>query len=260
MTRAHSLPTWMPEAISAALAQDGLGWLILGTFIAGVVRGFTGFGTALIFLPVAGQFVAPVWALITLLVMDVIGSAPNIPRAMRDGQPGQVAWMLLGGLVALPLGLFVLFAVRPEVFRYVVSVIALVAPVLMAAGFRLHRPMTRPLLVGTGAASGFLGGVSGLAGPPVILLWMATARPTQVIRGNILSYLSVFAVITMGVLAAQGRLEGAPVVLGLVLAGPNLLGNLAGAAMFRPERARIYRAAGYVITAGSALLGLPLWD
>lgn len=250
----------MPETLAAVLAQEGLGWLVLGTFIAGVVRGFTGFGTALIFLPVAGQFLAPVWALVTLLVMDVVGSSANIPRALRDGQPRRVGWMLAGGIVALPLGLWVLFAVDPALFRYVVSMVALVAPVLMAAGFRLRRPLTPGLLFGTGAASGFLGGVSGLTGPPVILVMMASNLPAQAVRGNILSYLSLFAVVILAVLAVQGRVELHPVLLGLGLALPNLLGNLAGAAMFRPERARIYRAAGYGITAASAIAGLPLWD
>lgn len=250
----------MPEVISAVLAQEGLVWLILGTFIAGVVRGFTGFGTALVFLPIAGLVLPPVQALVVLVVMDLIGAAPNLPRAVRDGHPGKIALMLAGALIALPVGLMVLFSVRPELFRYAVSGIALLAPALMAAGFRLTRPLGPGLLFGTGILSGFLGGISGLAGPPVILLYMASSLPTQAIRGNIMSYLSAFGLLMIGVLAVQGRFAPEAALIGLLLAVPNLLGNLAGAAMFRPERAKLYRATGYAIITASALAGLPLWD
>jgi len=250
----------MPEAILAALAFDGLGWLIAGTFIAGVVRGFTGFGTALVYLPIAGQFMPPIWALTTLVVMDVFGPLPNLPRAARDGRMADVGLLLIGTLLALPVGLMVLYAVRPEVFRYAVSGVALVAPVLLASGLRYRGTPGKRLLLGTGAASGFLGGVAGLPGPPVILLYLASSGAAQAIRANIMMYLFAFDFALLALLGVQGRLEVLPVVLGLLLAVPNLLGNLAGAAMFRPDRQKIYRGAGYAITVAAAISGLPLWD
>ena len=69
----------MPDALAAALAQPGLGWLICATFVAGMVRGFTGFGTALIFMPVAAQHLDPVWAVLTMVVMELFGPLPNLP-------------------------------------------------------------------------------------------------------------------------------------------------------------------------------------
>lgn len=50
----------MPEALAALFATDGLIYFCFAYFAAGVVRGFTGFGTALIVVPVAGIFLAPV--------------------------------------------------------------------------------------------------------------------------------------------------------------------------------------------------------
>ncbi|SEQ65736.1 sulfite exporter TauE/SafE family protein [Thalassovita taeanensis] len=250
----------MPEAVSALLDFDGLGWLIAGVFLAGFVRGFSGFGTALVYLPIAGQFMPPVWTLITLVVMDVFGPLPNLPRAKADGRLADVGRMWLGTLVALPFGLMVLYAVRPEVFRYLVSGIALVVPLLLAAGWRLRGQITALMQLGTGALSGFLGGVAGLPGPPVILLHMASTEPTQVIRANIMMYLFAFDVTLLLLLGVQGQLEQTPILLGLMLAVPNLLGNMAGAAAFRPDRQRLYRAVGYGITFVAALSGLPLWD
>lgn len=250
----------MPEVLSQTLSIPGLGWMVLAIFLAGMVRGFAGFGTALVALPILGQYVPPIWTIVVIIVADLIGASLNVPRALRDGQPKDVGVMLLGAVLALPVGLSLLLAISPELFRYIVSVMALIVPGLLMVGFRLRRPLTRPILFGAGAASGILGGLSGLAGPPVILLFMASSRPVAAIRGNIMAYLFGFALLTLLVLWPQGRLDLGAVMLGLVLAGPNLAGNMLGAAIFRPDRERLYRVVGYTITAVSALSGLPLWD
>jgi uncharacterized protein len=250
----------MPEALAAALAFDGLLWLLGGTLLAGLVRGFSGFGAALIFMPVAGQVMQPLWALTVLVVMDVFGPIPNLPRARRDGNLREVALLTLAMTLAIPLGLMVLSSIQPEVFRYAVSALALIVPVLLIAGLRYRGPLNAPVLLGTGAASGFLGGVVGVPGPPVILLYLASSRMAAQVRANILMYLVAFDVVVIALLALQDRLEAVPVILGLLLALPVMLANMAGAAIFRPEKERLYRAAAYVIIAAAAISGLPLWD
>ncbi|OAN68420.1 hypothetical protein A8B83_03190 [Rhodobacteraceae bacterium EhC02] len=250
----------MPDALDAALAFDGLGWLIAGTVLAGFVRGFSGFGTALVFMPVAGQLMSPIWALTVLVVMDLFGPIPNLPRARRDGNPREVALLCVAMILALPLGLMVLTSIRPELFRYAVSTLALLVPVLLLAGLRYRGPLSAPILLGTGGLSGFLGGVVGVPGPPVILLYLASTRLAAQVRANILIYLFIFDIVLIAVLALQDRLEAVPVILGLLLALPVMLANMAGAAIFRPERERLYRAAAYVVIAAAAISGLPLWD
>ncbi|MEC7963769.1 MAG: sulfite exporter TauE/SafE family protein [Pseudomonadota bacterium] len=250
----------MPDILSEVLAFDGLAWLCAGVFLAGAVRGFSGFGAALVYMPIAGQFMPPVWALITLVVMEVFGPIPNLPSAWRTADLGQVGRIALGGAVALPIGLAVLLAVEPEVFRYAVSAIALMVPFLLMSGMRLKGAITPPLQYGTGLVSGFIGGVAGLPGPPVILLYMASTTAAAVTRANIMLYLVVVDLFLIGVLSLQGEMALMPLVLGLVLAIPNLLGNLAGAAMFHPDRQMLYRVFGYVVMITVGLSGLPLWD
>ena len=72
----------MSEVIAQALAVPGIAWVFGAAFVAGLVRGFAGFGTAMIFLPIATQMLEPVWAVIVLILMDVIGPLPALPRAL----------------------------------------------------------------------------------------------------------------------------------------------------------------------------------
>ena len=57
-------------------------YLILGATLAGLVRGFSGFGTAMVFIPIAGQVLSPIATLTVLFVMDLIGPIPNVPLSL----------------------------------------------------------------------------------------------------------------------------------------------------------------------------------
>lgn len=254
------MPETLAAALASALSHEGLALLAVTVFVAGLVRGFAGFGTALVYLPIAATVLEPVWAIITVVIFDLVGPALILPRALRDGHPRDLLRLLLGCAVGLPIGLALLFVLAPDVFRYGVSAVSLAMLVALVFGLRYRGVLTRPLVFGTGAASGFLGGVAGIPGPPVILLYMASPHPAKVIRGNTTSYLFFYDVLILGIFLVAGRLQWEPVILGAVLAVPNALGNLAGAAIFHPDHERAYRAVAYVIIAAAALTGLPLWN
>lgn len=251
---ALSGPAWLGVS-GAALA-----WLAGVALFAGLVRGFAGFGTALIYMPLAAMVLGPLAALVSLTTMDLIGPIPGAIRAAPMAERRDVGRLALGLVLGVPLGLALLGQLPVEAFRYLVSGLSLAVVVLLASGFRYRGRLGGGAVFGTGAAGGFLGGLAGLPGPPAILLYMASDRPAQVVRANLLLYLVAVDLTMMAVLALSGRLEGAHLALGLVLAAPYLVGNLLGAVAFRPGRERTYRAVAYALIAAAAIVGLPLWQ
>jgi uncharacterized membrane protein YfcA len=250
----------MPDFLATLLATDGLVWLVTAAFVAGLVRGFAGFGTAMIFLPAAAQFLTPFEALTVLIVKDLIGPLPNVPRAWRDGHPGDIARLGVGLVIAMPFGVWALTLVPVEVFRYGVSFVALALLVLLVMGFRYRGVLTKKLIYLTGGLGGLLGGSVGIPGPPVIMLYMASTHPPEVIRANNMIYLILADIVLLGLLVAFGEFVPGAIALGLLLALPYLLGNVAGGAIFRPGHERTYRAVAYAIILVSALNGLPFLD
>ena len=248
----------MPDWLAPVLAVPGLVWLVAAVFVAGMVRGFAGFGTAMVYMPVAGQILGPFEALTTLVVMDMIGPLPNMARALRDGHRRDLVRLASGLVIGLPLGLWTLTQVSPEVFRYAVSVSALALLVLLVGGVRLRGQLHAGLITLAGALGGLLGGVTGLVGPPVIMLYMAAPHPVSMIRANITVYLYMADVMMLAIMALFGQLVAGAVVLGLALAVPYMAGNALGGQLFRPSAARLYRGVAYAIIAISAISGLPI--
>jgi hypothetical protein len=89
-----------------------LAFLCASAFIAGLARGFSGFGSALIFVPLASTVIRPAMAAALLLVVDIVMAASLIPHAARLAEKRDVLMMILGTLFGVPLGAFDLPAAR----------------------------------------------------------------------------------------------------------------------------------------------------
>ncbi|MGR3637803.1 MAG: TSUP family transporter [Shimia sp.] len=241
-----------------ALAFEGLAWVALAAFVAGIVRGFSGFGTALIYLPVAAQVMPPLWTILSLAAVDVIAPAVHIPSALRKGHPRDLMRLMGGVLLLLPVGLWVLMRVEPDVFRYAVSLLSLGMLVVLISWLRYRGTVTPSMVWGIGGAGGFLGGAAGVPGPPVILFYMASPHSASVVRANTTAYLYFYDLTLIGALLVLGGFDILAFVIGLALALPALAGNLLGAALFHPGRERLYRGVAYTIIAGAAISGLPI--
>ncbi|WP_246057733.1 sulfite exporter TauE/SafE family protein [Arenibacterium halophilum] len=249
----------LAEVPALVLALPGLGWLVLAVMVAGLVRGFAGFGSAMIIMPVASSVLTPVGALTFLIMTELFGPLPNLRAGWRTCDRGDVARLSFGALVALPLGVYGLSRLPVDLFGWVVSGVVLVLLVALMSGWRYHGRLTPSLVTGTGALGGAMAGAVGLAGPPVIMLYMASTLPIAKIRATLLLFLFVIDLLMITVFAAWGLLLIEPMVAGVLLAVPYMLANRAGALLFRPETESRFRAVAYTIIAASAILGLPVF-
>lgn len=234
--------------------------MAIGALLAGIVRGFSGFGTAMIYLPFAAQVVPPLWAIITLMVMDVIGPVPLVRGAWREAQKRDLFLLLAGSVLLIPVGLSLLAVISPDTYRYIVSCVALVLVICLIFGLRYRGRMAPPVTIGVGALAGFSGGLGGLPGPPVILFYMASSLAVKTVRANLLLFLFMSDFLFLGIVGLRGELYLTPIMIGLVMAVPNTIGNLLGAAVFNPDKAGLYKSVAYAIVASAAIMGLPFWS
>src|SRR5713101_4872371 len=120
--------------------------------IAGMVRGFAGFGAAMLMTPVFSALHGPAVGVVLCLLLEIAVALPLLPAA---------------AVVGVPLGNFVLTRSEPEPMRWAISAIVLGAVALLASGWRfVGRPRMTTTLA-AGASSGFLNGLAGMAGPPI---------------------------------------------------------------------------------------------
>src|SRR6476659_9970797 len=77
-------------------------------FVSGTARGFSGFGSALIFMPLASSVAGPRLVAALLLIIDFVAAAPLIPKAWKQADRKATAVMVFGALVGVPVGTYFL--------------------------------------------------------------------------------------------------------------------------------------------------------
>ncbi|MDJ0932399.1 TSUP family transporter [Breoghania sp.] len=99
----------------------------------------------------------------------------------------------------MPLGAAVLAHGDTLALRWGISLLVLALLALLILGWRDKEQPTVPVSIDVGMTAGFLGGVSQVAGPPVVAFWMSGPWSAPVIRANLIIY---FALASIGSLVA----------------------------------------------------------
>jgi uncharacterized membrane protein YfcA len=250
----------MLDALHAALATPGLFWLVLITIIAGIVYGFAGFGAALVYMPVAVIFLAPVVAIATFSVSAMSSLVTVFPKALPLVNRRAVTVLIVSATLAASFGIWVLRVADVTAIRWVVVAVCSITLVALIAGWRYRVEPTLRTRALIGGAAGFIGGLSGLTGPIMVLFQLAGRDSIATTRATTVVFLTATSLLMLPLMAMQGVLTAPAVALGCVLLFPYGLGALIGQAMFRPERERFYHIVAYAIIGLATLAGVPLWE
>lgn len=249
----------MPDLLPAGLDLPGLLAVLGVAGLAGVVYGYAGFGSALIFMPLATLFVAPAVAVGAFALSALASAGTVLPEALRKADR-RAAFTILGAavLASFP-GVFVLRETAPDILGWAVSAVVLVTLAALMMGLRFTATPGLRSWLGVGAGVGFLGGATGLNGPMVVLFQLAGRDGPDRARANTIVVLTLSSLSFLPVMAAMGALPVGAVPLGLALLIPYALGTWAGRRLFDPTRVGLYRAIAYVVIGAAAILGLPIW-
>ncbi|MBE3637151.1 sulfite exporter TauE/SafE family protein [Mangrovicoccus algicola] len=248
----------MTELIHATLALPGLLPVLLVTFAAGLVYGFAGFGAALIYMPLATVWVDPSVAVAGLSLSALASLVTVVPRAIRQVEPGPTLLMVAAAFLTAPLGIWVLRSTDPLALRWITSACVALTLAGLMTGWRYRAVPGRLARAAVGAATGIVGGATGLSGPVVILFHLGGQGSAAANRANTLVFLTFLSLLLLPQLAFQGLLSAQAIGLGLLQLLPYAAGCRLGQALFDPARERLYRRSAYLLIAVAVLLGLPL--
>lgn len=250
----------MPEILSQTLAMTGLWALCLIYLAAGVVRGFTGFGTALIVVPVAGIYLAPEQILIMIAISGILSNFFLVPSAWHDADRREVGVLAGAALLGMPLGIWLIAAIDATTIRWVVAVIAAVTLVAVVSGWQFQGRLGRKGLSAIGAGAGFIGGLTALTGPIAIMFYLANARKALAVRANMILFLAALDMLMLAILGINGLITAPMIMLGVLVSVPYACAIFVGKSLFNPDREGLYRVVAYSIVALALVTGLPIWD
>ena len=160
-------------------------WLVFSMLLASVVRAMTGWAFSIVAVPMLCLVFPPQQAVVVNILLALAATLKNVP-AMLGNIAGRIFLPLLfSGLVGTPAGYWLHKVVDDASLRIIIGVLVLG----LSAAMYLVQPRARSLTVGAltiaGFASGVLGGAMGIAGPPVVLLFVLTATDMTKARATL---------------------------------------------------------------------------
>ncbi len=229
-------------------------------FVSGTARGFSGFGSALIFMPLASSIADPRLVAALLLLIDFVAAAPLLPNAWQKADRKATAVMVAGALVGVPIGTYFLSRLEPVTTRWIISAFVFALLLLLLSGWRYRGKDHPSIAVGIGGLSGFCSGLAQTGGPPIVAYWLGRPLPSVIARANIVLFFGASDFFSAVSYAATGLITMDAIKFALVVGPVYGTGVWFGAALFGKASETVFRAICYALIAAAVIFGLPALD
>jgi uncharacterized membrane protein YfcA len=229
----------------------------LAALIASTVRGFSGFGAGLIFMPVAAASLGPKTAAGTLYIIDTILVLPFVFTSVAKVDWREILPLAVGAVVTVPLGVAVLVYVDPVPLRWGLSIAILVSIGVIAAGWRYHGPTRVWLSLLVGSIAGFMSGSAQIPGPPVLIYWLGREVVSATMRANAFTFFMIATVFSGIALFIGGIFTAEVLTLSVALFPVYAVGLFVGGRLFGRASDATYRHIAYTTILVSAIVSMP---
>jgi uncharacterized membrane protein YfcA len=219
-------------------------------FVAAVIRGFTGFGLAVVGVPLLSLFFAPAEIVPSIMILAILAGLQLLPKIWRS-----VDWRLLlptviGTAIGTPLGTWLLAGVPANAMRILIGAAVLAASLAVQLGFRFSKRPHPGISAGFGAIAGLTGGAAAMPGPSVIFLFLAVPIAHEAGRATLVLFFQASAMMSAISAAVGGLLQAHSLILGAILVPAMLVGNFLGDRVFDKASAKTYRRIVVLLLAG----------
>jgi uncharacterized membrane protein YfcA len=203
--------------------------VILG---AGMIRGYSGFGFAMISAIALSFILPPSQVTPVILSLDVAASSWLFYKARQAVDWKGLKLIALGALPALPLGTLALVMVSANKMRIFISLVVICLCFGLLRGKKRTKSPHPFATVGVGILSGFLSGVAAIGGPPVILFYFSSDRSVSVSRASMITFFLMADSLAIVSSLFYGLIDRETLTLSLGLLVPLVMGIWMGDFLF----------------------------
>lgn len=232
-------------------------WIAVGaSFLAGLMRGFAGFGSAMMLAPVFAVLMGPAHMVPVIMAMELpIGAVIFLETRTRT-EWRFIGPMAVAAILAMPLGVWLLLTIDTRALTIAVSVIVVLFVGVLASGWRYHGPRRTWLSVVLGGISGAMMATTSVGGPPILLYMLAGKDSAATVRANIVAYFLLAGGVVVVMVLAAAPTAATAIVDAATFFPAMWLGTRLGSRAHHGASDVVYRRIAYVVLLGAAAIGL----
>lgn len=230
--------------------------LVAIAFVAGLVRGFTGFALSAVGLALAVLILPPAQLIPVMWWLELSASLVMLRHGWGGADVRAALILVAGSVFGLFAGLSLTTTIDPGISQQIALVVLIVLALLQLTGMRVPRLNSTIGTIVTGLVAGVVTGLAGIGGMVVALYVLARADEPAVMRATLVAYLFIGSLISFGMHLWFGTMNTTATLRGLAFIAPCIAGVLVGARLFTPRLQPYYRPTCLTLLIGLGAISL----
>ena len=181
---------------------------IVIVFAGAIIKGYSGFGASMLWVTGLSLLLPPLEVVPMVLMFEILSSLHLLPAIWQRIDWRSVWLLLIGTLIATPVGVYALASLPADPARIVVATIVLAATTLLWRGFALEAVPGKFATIAIGLFAGLMNGSVGFVGPAVVLFYFSSPIGVAISRASIITFFLGTGSAGAGTFAIQGLITG----------------------------------------------------
>lgn len=213
---------------------DLISWFAsaLIVLLAATLQGITGFGFALISVPLLLLVYDPHTAVAINIMISIVSLSFLTIKVRQVVIVPVVKNLFYGSLVGIPLGAYIFLHFDVHLLKLAIGMITVIFSVILISGLTIKNATGKVWESTVGSISGFLTGSIGMPGPPIILLLSNQKLAKDHFRATTAAYFVLVYVASLVLLFCLGALDKSVALRAISLVPFAILGGHLGFLIF----------------------------
>ncbi len=159
--------------------------------VAGLMRGFAGFGSGMLMAPVFAILFGPVETVAIIILLEAVVTVQLMPGVWREIDWRFVVPMGMAAALLMPAGSWLLVNTDAAIVSRVIAGIVVAFVLVLWTGWRYEGAKPLPVTFGVGGLSGVMMAGTSLGNPPVMLYMLSSRDSAARNRANVTAYFAI---------------------------------------------------------------------
>nr|WP_241903047.1 TSUP family transporter [Vibrio breoganii] len=208
-----------------------MGLAAVFVFFAGMVRGYSGFGFAIIAALCLSFIYSPFESIAIALTLDLLSSLCLLRGIKRELNKRLLTLLTLGMLGAIPVSLMFISQVSAHQLKMMIAGASLVAGTLIMLNLKIRWLNQRYALL-AGAVSGFSMTTASAGGPPLVLYLLNLSLSASEVRATAIVFFIFSSLASLMGLLSVDAISTQSIQFSLLLFPAAVIGNIVGKKLF----------------------------
>jgi uncharacterized membrane protein YfcA len=229
---------------------------ILIIFLAGLTKGLTSFGLALVSVPLLVILISPKIVVPLILIYDAMTNMIILLASRKWVEIKRIWPLMITGIIGIPFGTYPLMVLDIRTYKVFIGFIITLFATAFLMGFNRKIKNEKLSFATIGFLSGLLSGSTAMSGPPIILFFTNQGVAKHPFRANVVAYFIVLDLATLIAFTISGLMTKEVINYAILLIPGLIIGAFTGMKLVHKVDEKLFRNITLLVVTVAGLVSI----